>query len=114
MAVMQDDNERVLDNRLIAAAVREAMIPFNAMEENIGLGIDVLTSGLLISCSLQIGEFLQNNPICVLSKFVTSIYNEFEGHFMYAKCIISLSSAVAMFRIVLPLINNRPGLYTSH
>lgn len=55
---MQDEeNERILGSKLIAAAVHKAMIPFNAAEENFDLGIDLLTSGLLISCSVQMGKF---------------------------------------------------------
>lgn len=61
MAVKQnDENKRILSSKLIASAVREVMIPFNAAEENFDLGIHFLTSGLLISCSLEMGTFPQN------------------------------------------------------
>uniref|UniRef100_A0A1I8EAD8 TOG domain-containing protein n=1 Tax=Wuchereria bancrofti TaxID=6293 RepID=A0A1I8EAD8_WUCBA len=72
VAVIQDEeNEQVLSSRLIAAAVNEVMIPFNAAEENFDLGIGVLTSGLLMSCSLQLVE---SDPCC-WNRWVRSITN---------------------------------------
>ncbi|KAK6101449.1 HEAT repeat family protein [Brugia pahangi] len=72
IAVIQDEeNEQVLSSRLIAAAVHEVMIPFNAAEENFDLGIGVLTSGLLMSCSLQLVE---SDPCC-WNRWVRSITN---------------------------------------
>ncbi|EFO26464.2 hypothetical protein LOAG_02023 [Loa loa] len=72
MAIIQcEKNERVLDSKLIAAAVHEVMIPFNAAEENFDLGISVLTSGLLISCSLQM---VKTDPCC-WNRWVRSITN---------------------------------------
>ncbi|VIO91325.1 Uncharacterized protein BM_BM6680 [Brugia malayi] len=72
VAVIQDEeNGQVLSSRLIAAAVHEVMIPFNAAEENFDLGIGVLTSGLLMSCSLQLVE---SDPCC-WNRWVRSITN---------------------------------------
>ncbi|KAL4003546.1 HEAT repeat family protein [Acanthocheilonema viteae] len=71
MAIQNEENERVLGGKLIAATVREAMIPFNATEENFDLGIHVLTSGLLMSCSLQVVE---SDPCC-WNRWISSITN---------------------------------------
>ncbi|VDK68634.1 unnamed protein product [Litomosoides sigmodontis] len=84
VAIVQGDNERVLDSKLIAAAVREAMIPFNAAEENIDLGTNVLTSGLLISCTLQMVE---SDPCC-WSRWVNSISS--------VECLLDEASARVM------------------
>uniref|UniRef100_A0A8R1U018 TOG domain-containing protein n=1 Tax=Onchocerca volvulus TaxID=6282 RepID=A0A8R1U018_ONCVO len=108
MAITQDEeNERILDNKLIAAALHEVMIPFNAAEENFDLGIGILTSGLLMSCSFPL---VKSDPHC-WNRWVRSIINVEcllceRGVRMMMNRIVSVNDMVIQYNAVKMLMSN--------